>query len=86
MKSEIIGKSTLEIEVTNISAHGFWLLIDDKEYFLPFSEFPWFRNARINEITEVKLISDQHLYWEKLDINLTLSMIQNPNKYPLISK
>jgi len=86
MKSEIIGKSTLEIEVTNISAHGFWLLIDDKEYFLPFSEFPWFRNARINEITEVKLISDQHLYWEKLDIDLTLSMIQNPNKYPLISK
>jgi hypothetical protein len=86
MKSEIAGKNTLEVEVTNISAHGFWLLLDEIEYFLPFNEFPWFKNARISEISDVAVLNDQHLYWEKLDIDLTLNMIQNPKQYPLISK
>jgi hypothetical protein len=39
------GPATSEAEVTNISAHGFWLLVDGRELFLPFDEFPWF-NAR----------------------------------------
>jgi len=86
MKSEIIGKNILEVEVTNISAHGFWLMIDDEEFFLPFDDFPWFREAKINEITNVNLLSEQHLYWENLDIDLTLTMIKNPKSYPLISK
>jgi hypothetical protein len=86
MKSEIAGKNILEVEVTNISAHGFWLLLGENEYFLPFNEFPWFKNARISEISNVAVLSDKHLYWEKLDIDLTLNMIQNPQQYPLISK
>jgi hypothetical protein len=28
------------VEVTNISRHGFWILLDDRELFLPFEEFP----------------------------------------------
>ncbi|HSH19345.1 MAG TPA: DUF2442 domain-containing protein [Draconibacterium sp.] len=86
MKSEIAGKNTLEVEVTNISMHGFWLLLGEKEFFLPFNDFPWFKDARISEISDVTLLNDQHLFWEKLDIDLTLNMIQNPQKYPLISK
>jgi hypothetical protein len=76
----------LEIEVTNISAHGFWLLLGEKEIFLPFNDFPWFKDARISEISDVSLLNEEHLYWEKLDIDLTLNMIQNPQKYPLIAK
>jgi hypothetical protein len=86
MKSEIIGKNILEVEVTNISVHGFWLMIKDEELFLPFDDFPWFREAKINEITDVILLREQHLYWEKLDIDLTINMIKNPKNYPLISK
>lgn len=85
MKSETAGKCTLEVEVTNISKHGFWLLIEEKEYFLPFKEFPWFKDARISEISDVSFLNDKHLFWEKLDIDLTLNMIQNPQDYPLIS-
>ncbi len=86
MKSEAVGKNILEVEVTNISLHGFWLLVGEMEYFLPFESFPWFKDARISEISDVTLVNDQHLYWEKLDIDLNLSMIQNPDSYPLISK
>jgi len=86
MKSETVGKNISEVEVTNISSHGFWLLIGEKEYFLPFKDFPWFKDARISEISNVSLMNGQHLFWEKLDIDLTLNIIQNPEKYPLISK
>lgn len=86
MKSVAVGEGILEVEVTNISEHGFWLLIGEKEYFLPFKEFPWFREATIAEISDVVFLNKEHLFWEKLDIDLTLSMIEHPEKYPLISK
>ena len=72
--------------VLNISPHGFWLLIDGEEYFLAFEDFPWFREAKVSEISDVKLLNRKHLFWEKLDVDLTLNMIKDPSKYPLISK
>ena len=47
MKSGPLGKSTSEAEVTNISRHGLWLLVHDEELFLPFEEFPWFKDASV---------------------------------------
>ena len=86
MKSVADGKNILEVEVTNISAHGFWLFTGEKEYFLPYKDFPWFRKATIDEISDVIFLKEEHLFWEKLDVDLTLSMIEKPEKYPLISK
>jgi hypothetical protein len=34
-------------EVTHISAQGIWLLARDKELFLPYAQFPWFKNANV---------------------------------------
>ena len=39
MKSGEPGLDTSPVEVTNISKHGFWLLLEERELFLPFSEF-----------------------------------------------
>jgi len=86
MKSFITGTSTLDVEVTNISQFGFWLLIDDTEYFLPFKSFPWFEEVRITDISNVERLSETHLYWSKLDVDLTLDMIQFPENYPLVSR
>ncbi|MSQ53194.1 MAG: DUF2442 domain-containing protein, partial [Betaproteobacteria bacterium] len=47
MTSAAPGISTFPVEVTNISKHGFWLLLENEELFLPFSEFPWFRDVPI---------------------------------------
>jgi hypothetical protein len=33
------GTATSTAEVTNISQHGFWMLIDGRELFLAFDEF-----------------------------------------------
>ena len=86
MKSKKLEKNISETEVTNISKHGFWMLINGKEYFLAFKDFPWFREATISQITNVKLIHSQHLYWTDLDVDLELESLENLEKYPLIAK
>jgi hypothetical protein len=83
MKSKVRGKNTSPVEVSNIDAHGFWLYVEDKEYFLPFEEYPWFKNAKVKEILNVQLLHGCHLYWPDLDVDLELACISNPNAYPL---
>ena len=83
MKSTRHGKDISEVEVTSISIHGIWIFVGEKEYFMPFETFPWFKDARINDIHNVKLLSQNHLYWESLDIDLSISQLICPEKYPL---
>jgi len=64
------------VEVTNISPHGFWLFIGDRELFASFKQFPWFRDASVREITKVELPSPRHLYWPDLDIDLAVESIE----------
>jgi hypothetical protein len=86
MKLKRPGESTSVPEVTIISAQGFWLYVNQREYFLSYKEFPWFKNATINEIFEVQILHQTHLYWKNLDIDLELDSLENPEKYPLIYK
>ena len=76
----------MQAEVTNISMDGFWLLVNDKEYFLSFDQFPWFEERSVREISNVQLFGKDHLYWEDLDVDLTLDMIEHPERYPLQAK
>jgi hypothetical protein len=75
----------LDAEVGNVSTHGFWLLLGDRERFVSFADFPWFRDATIGQITNVELPSPHHLYWPELDIDLAVESLDDPNRYPLIS-
>lgn len=84
MKSETLGTSTSDVEVTQISKHGFWLLIQEKEHFLSFDNFCWFRNASVSAIQNVNLLNPNHLYWPELDIDLAIESIEHPERFPLI--
>ncbi len=86
MKSAMPGTSTFLVEVTNISGHGFWLLLGDEELFLPFVEFPWFREATVGKILSVELPSADHLYWPELDVDLSVESIRHPERFPLVSR
>ncbi|MCB1034848.1 MAG: DUF2442 domain-containing protein [Acidobacteria bacterium] len=77
------GTATSEVEVTNISRHGFWLLLEDEELFLPFEEFPWFKGAPVEAILEVERQAPEHLYWPILDVDLSVRSIRHPDLYPL---
>ena len=80
------GTSTLAVEVTNVSKHGFWLLLGDEELLLPFTEFPWFKDATIGELCTVERPSPDHLYWPMLDVDLSVESIRHPGRFPLVSK
>jgi len=86
MKSQTLGKSISRVEILNIDAHGIWLFVNGKEYFLPFDEFPWFKEAKISDIMDVRFLHGFHLYWPKLDIDLELDSIRSSDEYPLIYK
>ncbi len=86
MKLQPAGKNTLPIEVLNISSHGFWIFINHQEYFLSFAHFPWFTKASIEDILNVELLNNGHVFWPNLDIDLNIDIIEHPEKYPLIDK
>ena len=86
MTSAALGASTSQVEVTNISGHGFWLLLAEEELFLPFSEFPWFRDAAVGQILQVEQPSSNHLYWPALDVDLAVESIRHPERFPLVSQ
>ena len=54
MNSRPLGKRTSEIEVTNVSIHGVWLLAGNKEFFMSSEDFPWFKDAPVGKILNVE--------------------------------
>jgi hypothetical protein len=76
----------LRAEVTNISQHGFWGLVDGRELFLPVEEFPWFLQASVAAILLVQRPMPGHLHWPGLDVDLEVDSIEHPDRYPLKSK
>lgn len=70
MRLQRLGKHISKAEVQNISPNGIWLLVTGTEYFLPYEEYPWFKNAKVSEICDVELLHERHLHWPHLDIDL----------------
>jgi len=85
MKSALRGKSTSDVEVTSVSSHGLWLWLDDREVFLAYDAFPWFKAAPIGYVLKVERVTPDHLYWPELDVDLHVESIDQPEKYSLVS-
>jgi hypothetical protein len=73
-------------EVTNISKHGFWLLLGDRELFVPLAQFPWFKKASAVDLCNVEWPHAHHLYWPSLDVDLAVESIERPEQFPLVAK
>lgn len=82
----MLGTPTSEIEVSVTTGKGFWILIDDEELFVPYSDFPWFKQATIEQVTTVERPSLNHLYWPLLDVDLSVESIRDPRAFPLVSR
>ncbi len=84
MRSSRDGAAISPVEIANIDRFGIWVQVHEREYFLPFTDFPWFRNATVDQILRVELHSGDHLRWPGLDVDLCLDSIENPESYPLV--
>jgi len=85
MKSLRPGKNIL-VCVENITPFGVWIFVKEKEYFLSYKDYPYFKDQILSSIQNVKLLHGYHLYWPDLDIDLEIDNLENPEKYPLKSK
>ena len=74
------------VEVTGISRNGLILMVRGKEYVLPYSRFPWFERARVRDVFDVEMRGPSRIRWEALDVDLSLSIIENPDAYPLTAR
>lgn len=79
------GTAISPAEVTHVTSGGFGLRIDDRELFVSFEEFPWFRSATADQIRHVERPHVRHLRWPDLDVDLTVESIEHPDRYPLRS-
>jgi hypothetical protein len=80
------GTTTSDVEVTNVSKHGFWLLLGNEELFVPFALFPWFKNVPLSGLMQVTRPQPQHLRWPDLDIDLDVDSARHPEQFPLVAK
>jgi hypothetical protein len=71
--------------VLDISARGLRLALDGHELFMPFEEFPWFRDATVAEVLDVERPARGHLRWPRLDVDLAVDSIEHPERYPLVA-
>jgi hypothetical protein len=70
-------------EVTNISTFGFWLWVADREYFVPFDDYPVFRQATIAQMLNFRQIGPAQFHWPDLDADIELDALEHPQAYPL---
>lgn len=82
----MLGTDISPVEVSGISKHGFWILLDgEEELFVPFAEFPWFRKYPVEQLFSVERPHPHHLYWPDLDVDLHVESIRHPERFPLIA-
>ena len=77
---------SISVSIENITPFGIWLFVREKEYFLSYKDYPYFKDQTLNSIQNVELHHGFHLYWPELDVDLEIDNLDNPAKYPMKSK
>ena len=75
------GNTASAVEVTNISGHGVWLLAHGCELFMPYDEFPWFKEQPVKAILNVEEPAPGHYHWPDIDVDLTEEILRHPEQY-----
>ena len=83
MFSQMPGASISISEVTSIGRFGFWLICQNGEYFVPYSDYPVFKTATIDQVYAMEEIAPGQLRWESLDADIELEALEHPEKFPL---
>lgn len=83
MKPSQRATATLDADLVSVSPEGFTLSLGDREVFVDFELFPWFREATIDEIANVTRPDFDRLHWERLDVDLSIDAIEHSEHSPL---
>jgi hypothetical protein len=70
------------VHVSTADGIGFLILVEEKEYFVPFREYPAFKDASVNQILNSTYNPPAQLCWESLDIDIELQALSSPEDFP----
>jgi len=60
---------------------GIAILVNGKEYFLKYTDFPWFEYCNAVELRD--MTADRWgVYWNSLDIDLSIESLDEPERFP----
>jgi hypothetical protein len=76
----------ISVSVENITPFGIWIFVKEKEHFLSYKDYPYFKEQKLSSIQNVQLLHGYHLYWPELDVDLEIDNLENPQNYPLKSR
>jgi len=79
-------KTTICAKVVSINSTGLVVHINGEEYQIPFLRVPWFRNAKVEDVFDLRMNGLDEIRWDTLDIDLDIESLKHPEKYPLIMK
>jgi len=79
------GRNTF-LKVVSITPTHIVLHINAEEFLVPFTRVPWFHNAKVEDVFDVRMNGDDEIRWDKLDIDLAVDSLKHPEKYPLVMK
>ena len=79
------GQNT-SVKVHAIVSNGITVEAFNNVYFLPYTTNPWFKNASVSDVFDIKPVGNIGIRWEALDVDLEIDCLKHPEKYPLIMK
>ena len=70
-----------DTQVTSIQRTGFGVIVDDKEYFIDFEDYPDFKKAIVAQIHSFRRTKGG-LHWDELDVDIEIEALKHPEQYP----
>jgi len=80
------GATSAEVTILGLTPHALWVLVNGREHMLDYARFPWFRDASMRDVLDVRLEFGAHLRWPSLDVDLHLDSLDHPERFPLESR
>jgi hypothetical protein len=76
-----IDTSKTETRFLGTLPDGIAVLVNGKEYFLKYADFPWFEYCSAVELRD--MTSDRWgVYWNTLGIDLSIESLEEPERFP----
>ncbi len=76
-----IGTSESKTCFLGTSPEGIAILVNGKEYFLRYTDFPWFEYCNAVELRD--MTADRWgVYWNSLYIDLSIESLEDPKRFP----
>jgi hypothetical protein len=85
MTSAAPGARISEVEVGSVEDAGLTLRLREGEVRLAYDDFPRFRGAAEAKLRRVERLSERHLYWPDLDVDLHVESLFHPERFPLVA-